>query len=164
MNGYVLTVVGTVLISSILTMLIPEGKCSAMIKGVTKLACLIVLLSPIPKLLGDETFFDVFRGENTENTDAFFRDSGLNADEPFIKYYCELRIRETQTAVEREIVDKFGVQSTVKLDWNFLGETDVDKLQITKITIQLQQAVSEEVQRKMCTYLTENYCSEVLIE
>ena len=164
MSGYVIGVIGTVLISSILIMLVPDGKCASMIKGMTKLACLIVLIAPIPKLLGEENFFDVFRGETTENTDSFFKDSGINADEPFIEYYCTLRVLQTQTALEKELNEEFDVAVTVELDWEFVGETDVDGLKITKITVKPNQTVKEEVQRKMCAYLTETYCSEVLIE
>ena len=164
MNGYVIGVIGTVLIASILTMIAPEGKCTATIKGVTKLACLIVLISPIPKLVGDENFFDVFRGESAEKTDGFFKDDGINADEPFIEYYCKLRIDQTQTALEKELVSQFKVSADVTLDWEFVGETDVDGMKITKITVKPRQTVEEEVQRKMCSYLTDAYCSEVLIE
>lgn len=159
-----LTVVGTVLISAILTMLVPEGKSTVMIKGIAKLVCLIVLIAPIPKLLGDEDFFDVFRGETAENTDGFFKDSGINADEPFIKYYCELRVRETETALERDLLDKFNVSLDIDLGWEFIGETDVDGLKISQIKIKIKQETDEEVKRKMCAYLTDSYCSEVLIE
>ena len=164
MNGYVLAVVGTVLISSILTMLIPEGKCSALIKNITKLACLVVLIAPIPKLLGSEHFFDVFLSKNTENADHFFQDDGINADEAFIEYYCELRVHETQNALEKELLSRFNVSADVDLSWRFIGETDVDGLKITKINVKLHQTVEEATKTKMCTYLTESYCSEVLIE
>ena len=164
MSGYVIGVVGTVIISSILMMIVPEGKSTSIIKGMTKLACLVVLIAPIPKLLGDENFFDVFRGESVENVGGFFENSGLNADETFIEYYCKLRVVETQTALEKEIYTQFQVSADVQISWEFAGETDVDGIKITKITVKSKATVEEEVQRKMCAYLTDSYCSEVLIE
>lgn len=161
MNGYVLGVVGTVLISSILTMLAPEGKCSTLIKNMTKLACLVVLIAPIPSLLGKGNLFDGFRGENKE---VFFNGDSINADETFIKYYCELRVRETQTALKKELSSRYNVSADVFLSWDFIGETDIDGLKITQICVKLPQTVEEEIKRKMCTYLTDAYCSEVLIE
>lgn len=164
MNGYVLTVMGTVLISSILTMLAPNGKCSSLIKNMTKLVCLVVLIAPIPNLLGEKNLFDGIRGENTEQADVFLKDDSINADEEFINYYCELRVRETQTALKKDILARFNVVADVILSWGFVDGTDVDGLKITKITVKIPQTVEEGIKKKMCTYLTDNYCSEVLIE
>lgn len=164
MNGYVLTVMGTVLISSILTMLAPNGKCSSLIKNMTKLVCLVVLIAPIPNLLGEKNLFDGIRGENTEQADVFLKDDSINVDEEFINYYCELRVRETQTALKKDILARFNVVADVILSWGFVDGTDVDGLKITKITVKIPQTVEEGIKKKMCTYLTDNYCSEVLIE
>lgn len=164
MNGYVLTVMGTVLISSILTMLAPNGKCSSIIKNMTKLVCLVVLIAPIPNLLGEKNLFDGIRGENTEQADVFLKDDSINVDEEFINYYCELRVRETQTALKKDILARFNVVADVILSWGFVDGTDVDGLKITKITVKIPQTVEEGIKKKMCTYLTDNYCSEVLIE
>ena len=47
MNAYVLSVIGTVLISAVLTAIIPEGKTSKVIKGIARLACVLVIVTPI---------------------------------------------------------------------------------------------------------------------
>ena len=119
MNGYVLTVMGTVLLSAILTILVPEGKTSGIIKGVTKLACLIVIISPIPQFLKNERFFDVIRGESVENNEAFFEENGITADKSFIEYYCKWRVEETQTALQKELTEKFAVKLIVTIVWEF---------------------------------------------
>lgn len=164
MNGYVLTVIGTVLVSSILSVLIPEGKTAGLVKGVTKLACLIVLILPIPNFLQEENVFDVIRGESIENTDGFFENNGISPDKSFIEYYCELRIREAENALEREVQDKFGVTITANFSWEYAGETDIDGVKITSIYAKLETEMSEKVKTELYAYLKDSYCSEVQIE
>ena len=164
MSAYALSVVGTVLLSAILTMLVPEGKCSALIKGVAKLACVVVLIAPIPQYLKNDNFFDLIRGENVENTDVFFEENGITADESFIRYYCELRIAYTQKALEVDLQDKYAVSATVSLEWEFVNETDVDGLKITKIIVKTDENTTIGVKNDMTKYLSNTYCSEVQIE
>ena len=164
MNGYVLTVMGTVLLSAILTILVPEGKTSGIIKGVTKLACLIVIISPIPQFLKNERFFDVIRGESVENNEAFFEENGITTDKSFIQYYCKWRVEETQTALENELSEKFAVKVAVTIVWKFDNAVDVNGIKITKIKIKTQGDVNQEMKSKITEYVRKTYCSEVQIE
>lgn len=164
MNAYALSVMGTVLLSAILTMLTPEGKCAGLIKGVAKLACVIVLIAPIPQFLKNDSFFEIIRGEKIENTDVFFDKNGIIADEGFIRYYCELRVAYTQTALEQEIDEKYGLKTSVSLQWEFEKETDANGLKITEIAVKTGGNITNGVKNEMIEYLTKNYCSEVKIE
>ena len=47
MNEYVLSVIGTVLIASVLTAILPEGKTSGIIKGITRLVCVVAIVAPV---------------------------------------------------------------------------------------------------------------------
>ena len=51
LNDYLLCVIGTVLICSILTAIAPEGKTSAVIKGVARLTCVLAIISPVLNFL-----------------------------------------------------------------------------------------------------------------
>ena len=51
MSSYLLIIVGSVLLSAILTAVIPSGKTANVIKGVTKAVCLLAILSPVPDIL-----------------------------------------------------------------------------------------------------------------
>lgn len=164
MNAYALSVMGTVLLSSILTMLIPEGKCSGLIKGVAKLACIVVLIAPVPQFLKNDNFFDVIRGEGLKNTDVFFDKNGISADESFIRYYCELRVACAQTNLEKELYEKYGVNTNVSLSWKFKDGTDADGVEILKITVKTNGDIEGGIKEEMTTYLMKTYCSEVKIE
>lgn len=149
MSGYLIAVMGTVLLCAILTSIIPNGKTAGVVKGMAKLACLLAIVSPIPKFLSGEKSWD----KNLEK-------SVLQTDETFIEYYSNMRITQAEESIRKELQDKFAVQATVALQ----AKTDTTVLEIESISIETVNDVAEEVKTAMCEYLTKTYCSEVLIE
>ena len=83
MNGYLLCVIGTVLVCSILTAITPEGKTSAVIKGVARLTCILAIIAPVLSFLktGDVAVF------NDKNSQEFFLQEGIDGQVAFIQYY-----------------------------------------------------------------------------
>ncbi len=165
MNEYLLSVIGTVLLSAVLTAIMPEGKTASVIKGIARLACLLAIIAPILNFFQKGEL--EFAGENF--SDKFFSESVIQTDEAFIKYYSEIRIEETENALEKEIHDKYAISTSVSITWeNVLKEFDnkyTDKeIKITAIHVKLKSQAEEEVKSDMWEYLTKNYCSEVLIE
>ena len=156
MNEYLLSIVGTVLLSAILTAILPDGKTSGLIKGVTRLACTLVIISPIVTLFQSETgsFLE------TKKSDDFFSQSVIDAEQTFIHYYSELRVRETEKALAREIAEKQEIEVTVSLEWT----REKEDIRIDKICVKTYKQEDEEVLKRVWEHLTENYCSEVLIE
>lgn len=167
MSGYLLSIVGTVLLSAILTAIIPNGKTSAMIKNVAKLACLLVIVSPLLGIF--QSFSD---GEDTgeffdENRESFFLKTVIQTDEDFIKYYCNMRIENAETALESQLESEYALCGNVELSWAYEGDNELfeaDKIKVTNIYIQTKNETSEEDKKRVWEYLTKNYCSEVLIE
>lgn len=155
MNGYLLAVMGTILLAAVVTAIVPEGKTAGVVKGMTKLICLLVIVSPILKYLRSETT------TNSQNdSQNFFSQSVIQTDESFIKYYSEMRIRNTEAALEKELQEEFDVACAVAISWEY----DEEEIRITQICVQTQEDSGEEVKRLMWEYLTKNYCSEVLLE
>lgn len=152
MNGYLLSVIGTVLLAAVLTAIAPEGKTSSIIKAVTKSACLLAIVAPIPAYLNSER-----SDEKNENTQTNFLQTVIETDEDFIKYYCEMRVRATAQAIEAELKEKFSVQTSVTLNWQY----ESDEIKIVRIIVKTENG---EDKTAMWEYLTKNYCSEVLIE
>jgi hypothetical protein len=160
LNSYLLCIIGTVVIASILTTVVPEGKTTGVIKGMTKLVCLIVIIAPIPQFLQKQTFFEALQGDKTQNSYEKFSQSVIQTDDSFIKYYSEMRIRNTEAQLETELLQKYEVETRVTLAWEY-EEYDV---KITQITVKTQEIIAEVDKKVMWEYLTKNYCSEVLIE
>lgn len=161
MNGYLLGIIGTVIFSSVLTAILPEGKTSGVVKGVTKLACVITIVSPVLHFFKT---WDIGEGGFEEN----FSKSVIQTDEAFIQYYSETRIREAENALEKELEKDFGVTAEIDMDWTMDTETVVgssmDVVKIHRIQVKTDGKQNEEVVKSVWEYLTNNYCSEVQIE
>ena len=152
MSGYLLSVIGTVLLAALLTAIAPDGKTSGLIKAIAKSACLLAIVAPIPSYLHSQKF-----DEKSEQTETIFSQTVIETDEDFIKYYSEMRIRATEQALEVELKEKFSVETSVKLEWAY----ESDEIKITKIIVKTKNGEEKTV---MWEYLTKNYCSEVMIE
>ena len=165
MSGYLFGLIGTILLSTILTALLPEGKTTGIIKGITRLACLVVILAPIPKFLQNEDVFGEFLEKNAENLAENPSQNVIATDVEYIEYFRELRIRVNETALERELEDKFSVQAQVQFNWEIEPTEDGDEeIKITRITVSLLEEINEEDENRMWEYLRKNYCSEVQLE
>jgi len=165
LNGYLLSVVGAVLVCAVLTAISPEGKTSAVIKGMTRLVCVLVIVSPILRFLKTGELEKL----GDKNSNAFFSESVIRTEEEFIKYYSEKRIETAQRALESELYEKYGLAATVTLQWQMETEEiepfyEQDRIRILSVHVRLDNEYAEEEKRIVWEYLTKTYCSEVLIE
>ena len=165
MSGYLLSIIGTVLLCAVLTAIVPQGKTSGVIKGVAKLACVLVIVSPVLR------FFKTgeISGNSTENSPTFFPQTSIQTDGAFIQYYSEMRVRATESALQDEIFQLYGIQVEVSMLWERKKETvgkyyETERIKIKEIRIKCAEKPSKEFKEIMWEYLTQNYCSEVLIE
>ena len=163
MNGYLLGVIGTVLLCAILSAILPEGKTAGAIKGVAKLACVLAIVAPVLEFFqsGDKAL------DGKKSSSGIFSETVIQTDEGFIEYYSEMRIRETEIALERELNEKFQANTEITLEWSRETEKDGryerDSIRITRIRIGVNEE-SEEVTQMIAEYVKKNYCSEVLLE
>jgi hypothetical protein len=134
---------------------VPEGKTSASIKGIAKLVCVLAIIMPVLRFFKTgslDSFID-------KNSQEFFTEAVIEADGEFIQYNCEMRIRQAEEALEADILHKYAVATECALIWRL--EKDI---RIEQIHVGIPKNTDEEVKNDMWRYLTENYCSEVLIE
>ncbi len=162
MNGYLLSVVGTILLCALLTAILPNGKTSETIGKIARLACLVAIVAPIPKLLQGYKARDETNGEN------FFNESGIRTDETFIQYYCERRIELAERALERELQEKFDCSVSTEFVWEWKSEGvssvyDDEAVYIRQIKLH-GESWNEEERMSVAAYVTKYYCSEVLLE
>ena len=155
MKEYLLSVIGTVLVCSLITGIAPEGKTSASVKGIAKLVCVLAIIAPVLCFFKTGTL-DVFADKNRQE---FFSEDVIQAEEEFIQYYSEMRIRQAEKTLQEEISKEYSLTCEVALVWCMEEQIRIDKICITVL-----ENTDEEVKKEMWQYLTENYCSEVLIE
>ena len=155
MSGYLLTVMGTVLICSLITAITPEGKTSSSIKGVTKLACILAIIAPILRFFQTDSIQRLI----DKNRQGNFYEDVIEVDGEFIQYYSEMRIQQTEESLEERLFERYAVPCAVRLEWSVEEE-----IRIERIVVALLENVGEEVKGDMRLFLVENYCEEVLIE
>ena len=158
MNGYILTVVSTVIITSFLTAILPSGKTASTVKSIAKTVCLIVIISPIMSFLQKGKL-------GTENSLNIFQENGIQTDFDFINYYSELSVEYAKTMLQNEIQEKFGVQTAVSLDWENQTKSDgYNRVKINGIHVKFCVDIENETKEKVQDYLIKTYQSEVLLE
>lgn len=150
MNGYLLSVIGTVLLSAVLTAIAPNGKTAFVIKNVAKLACLLVIVSPLLTYVQREKKGGDLKNNSTKEV--------INTDESFIQYYSEMKVRQAEETLEKEIFEKLSLSCKLTFSWELLE----DEIFIRKITV--LSPIDTEEKESLYEYLTKNYCSEVVFE
>ena len=113
MSAYLLSVVGTVLFSAILTMVTPEGKTSVIIKAATRLACLVVILFPILNFFQTGRLFEIN-----------FASSGIRSDVKFIEYCSKINVENAENLLKEEIEKEFEFPCEVRLLWEEVKESE----------------------------------------
>ncbi len=161
MSGYLLSIVGIVLLSAVLSAVLPGGKTGKLIRGMAKLACLVVILAPVLKFFagGEEPDFPLFSSETVIQTDGTFID------------YCSTeRVKSAENALAEKLSEVFAVRAEVKLEWEYcdsLTGTEYmnlyagKEIRITKAVLtDAEGVIGEEVRQKMEEYVAENYGCE----
>ncbi len=158
MSGYLISIIGTVLVCAVLTALLPNGKTAGVIKGIAKLACVISIIAPIPQFISDF-------GDDEKNNEKITQ-TVIQTDKSFIQYYCEMRIDNAKQSLENEIYDKFSIVVSCDIFWQFenADNSDVDEVKITKIAVKTLENTSISSKNEIKEYVMQNYCSEVQIE
>ena len=164
MKGYVVSVIGIVIVSAVLSCIIPEGKTSSMIKGIAKTACVAVIVAPILQFFQSGEI-PTFMYENAQEN---FLQSGIETDVGFIQYYSEKQVKNVEEDLQTDILQKYAVDTSVLVEWtwaekdNFAYKTN--EIMITKIKVFGMEKQSEEMKKQVKEYLSKNYCNEVQIE
>ena len=131
MKGYVVSVIGIVIVSAVLSCIIPEGKTSSMIKGIAKTACVAVIVAPILQFFQSGEI-PTFMYENAQEN---FLQSGIETDVGFIQYYSELQMTELEKYLKDQIQEQFDVRTTVQIDWKHTEQRYDNKYTYKEIEI-----------------------------
>lgn len=134
MRGWLISVVGVILIGLLVDIIIPEGETNKYIKGIYALIVTIVIISPLPKLAKNDWKFDIDMIENSIEQDTefteYFNKQRLISDKAFIQSVVKLYEYEN---FEIEIECDDGKEYKLnKIVITIEGLKDKDKLAITK--------------------------------
>lgn len=151
MTEYLLTVIGVILISSVLNAIVADGKTAGIIKNVTKLACVLVIVAPAL------TWVKGFSKKDEKASLINFSQTVIQTDENFIQYYSELRIEYAKDSLEQELKTRFQINTDVDIDWSFTVNKEI---KIEKIFVGVESA-DLEFAEKISKYIETEYACEV---
>lgn len=165
MNGYLLSIIGTVLLCSIITVIIPSGKTAGTVKGIAKLVCVLAIIAPILRFFKTGELDWTKSDGDKEN----FSKTVIEIDQSFIQYYSESRVEEAERQLEVLLKEEFGVQAVISFRWKFESETvanryEWERIRVNTIHVNLLEEETVGVRNAVQEYLKKNYCSEVLLE
>ena len=153
MNGYLLSVIGIVLFSSVLLAVLPSGKTGEVIKGVARIACVVAILSPV-------VYFFVDGGD----LNSFFGESGIETGAEFIQYCSEQRIEAAEKQLLKELSLKYPGIQTVKCYWTnteiTYGEYTAEGVKIIRIVVCVDGVLPTNTEREVIEYLFTQYGCE----
>lgn len=127
MTEYLMTITGIVLLSTVLTNVLPLGKTSQIIKNVVRLCLYLAILSPIYQFFEKEVF-----DKNGEIFQNYFDETVIQTDRSYIQYCSEISVENVEKQIEEELLKEYGIQSVVSIKL----ENDGSDNKIEKIYIQ----------------------------
>lgn len=146
MSEYLLSIIGIVFISGIVSSILPEGKTASAVRATAKLCCLLVILTPVAEFAlkggGKEKIFSDFLDENV-----------IQTDETFINYCSRKRIEETQTYLKEKLQREYGVELDVELVWEYavqeMEHYSAEEIRVLEILLYSLEEVDEIQKQEM---------------
>lgn len=126
LSAWVLSIAGVVLLSVLVELILPSGAMNKYIKGIFAFIIMLVILTPIPKLLN-------------QNIDIsnFFNSDVIQPDEDYIEQINLDKLSALQTEIEKEIENEGYQNVKVYISSNIFDNT----FQIRSATIDLTNLV-----------------------
>ena len=153
MSGYLLSVIGVVLFSSLLLAALPNGKTGEVIRGVARIACIVAILSPV-------VYFFVDSGD----MGSFFDESGIETGASFIQYCSEERIKAAEKQLQTELSELYEGIRSVKIFWEAAeiryGEYSADGIKVLRIVVYADKMPTVSTTTKIIEYLFTKYGCE----
>ena len=117
MKAYILSIAGAVLLSAVITIILPDGKMGKFVKGGLKLVILVVLVSP---------FVNFFTGKNL----GFSAGGQISPDGKYIKTCGALMEEADEREITSRLLQHYGVEGSVVVTYAESTDLTRKKIQI----------------------------------
>ncbi len=119
MKEYILSVAGIVLLSAVITVILPSGKMGKFIKGAMKLFTLVVLVSPFVK--------------NFDKSATLYSEATVPMDGEYLSYCAATLAKADEKAIAQELSQTFSVAAEVEVERRAETKFPLEKISV-KIT------------------------------
>lgn len=114
MKTYILSIAGIILLSSVVSIIVPNGKMGSFMKGVMRLLILVVIVTPMISLM--------------QSGELNFTLQNYSMDESFLEYCVSIASSDDETYIAEFLFDEYGVIAEIKT------VRSIDHYTIKKIT------------------------------
>lgn len=130
MKEWILSLSGTILLTTVFSLIIPNGKTASVIKTVFSFLCVFVFIKPVLSL----------SGANKDISFDFSSDYQLNLEEEYLSYFLQERKSGYQAICKNVLSKNDLICKDILID--FVDEKNFD-YNINKITVYLDVSVIE---------------------
>ena len=117
MKAYILGIAGAVLLSAVVSIILPEGKMGKFVKGGLKLVVLLVLVSPFVSFFSDGKY-------------RFSDNGSISADGEYLETCGSLMARADEREIYSLLKEKYGVEGEVAVLYSTDGILSRKKISV----------------------------------
>ena len=124
MAAYILAVCGAVLLATLVTILLPDGKIGKFINGILRLFCVLILMLPIYNLV------DQWRKDGFSAT----TNGKIELDNSFLEHNYAIWAEEKKAQIQKVVEEEFKIVVAVSMQWTYLREQFI----VQKVEIKIE--------------------------
>lgn len=107
-SGWLVSILSVVIVGVLVDLMLPNGKLNGFIQAVFGFLCVVVIISPIPKLLNKEISFD----------DVFYNNSSTQINEDYVDATIKNIVFSLEKNTQNVLAEKGFMDVIVKIDYN----------------------------------------------
>ena len=148
-SSWIMSIAGIICISVIIELVLPDGQMNKYIKGIFSFIVILVIIMPIPKLIGS----------NLDFSNIFDYDSNINVDEDYLYQLNLDKLNLVKEDIENEI-EKHGYENvSIYINCNIFE----NQMNFKSITVDLTSLViSENAEHKNITKIKKDITNIIL--
>lgn len=148
MKSYVLSIVGAVLLSAVMSMIIPNGKIGKHIQGVGKLLVVLFLISPIITFIHDRTFS--------------FQEGDLKYDQSYLETSAVLASEREAERIKIRIEEEYSIEIQVAVTRSADGSYRLEKILVKVVDFGINDLKNHiDIMTQMQNELRLEYACEI---
>lgn len=147
MVDYILGLTGIVLLSTILTNVLPTGKTAVLIKNIVRLCAYLSILTPA------FNFFNKELSSSTKILQDYFSEEVIQTDNSYIQYCSEKTVENVEKVIRERLLTEYSVETTVRLlieDSETPARIKIEKIEIdgSCISTETQSRIKNDFEKE----------------
>ena len=148
-SSWIMSIAGIICISVIIELVLPDGQMNKYIKGIFSFIVILVIIMPIPKLIGS----------NLDFSNIFDYDSNINVDEDYLYQLNLDKLNLVKEDIENEIENHGYENVSIYINCNIFE----NQMNFKSITVDLTSLViSENAEHKDITKIKKDISNIIL--